>query len=254
MRRANCSPANWGYTLAAKRKPITRNDHGRLFFTRWLLFLLTANEAAGLPEVSRQRLHALLFMSFASSGYYGIEPLQKRARRTEHGPYYRLAHVALGGLVLGGMVSVEDFRAHPAHRDLQFEGVFRPTLKGIEVARVLRMTMTGSRLYRFLLDMCLASAYATSVDEAERNGAPQAVDVRDAAIIDQILAKDLTFSRAMRRYGDTFDLEEQPGERTPTVQGLDTIEGRLEQQGAYNRKDVVAAYQTLLLSRRVEAA
>lgn len=98
----------------------------------------------------------------ASSRYYAIEPLRQRARRTPQGPYYRQAHVALGGLVLGGMVSVEDFKAHPAVRDLQFEGLFRPTMKGVEVARVMRETITGGRLYRFLLDMCLASCASIS--------------------------------------------------------------------------------------------
>lgn len=243
--------------MAAKRKPVTRADHDRLFFTRWVLFLLVANEAAGLPEVSRQRLHALLFMSFASSRYYSIEPLRQRARRTPQGPYYRHAHVALGGLVLGGMVSVDEFRAHPALRDLQFEGVFRPTLKGLDVARIMRETVTGARLYRFLLDMCLASAYTTTSyrthsDATGENG-KLGMGLEDAAL-DKILESDLTYRRAIRRYGDTLELQDAPGEQTPTVEGLSSIERRLEQQGAYNRKDVVAAYQTLLMRRSGEAA
>ena len=213
-------------------------------YCRWVLFLLVANEAAGLPQVSRQRLHALLFMSFASSRYYAIEPLRLRARRTPQGPYYRQAHVALGGLVLGGMVSVEGFKAHPALRDLQFEGVFRPTLKGLGVARTMRQTLTGARLYRFLLDMCLAAAYTTEETEGERQG----------AMLDEILDADLTYRRALSRYGDTLELQETPEEQTPTVEGLSSIHLRLEQQGAYNRKDVVAAYQTLLLRRSAQVA
>lgn len=231
--------------MAAKRKQVTVADHDRLFFTRWVLFLLVANEAAGLPKVSRERLHALLFMSFASSRYYAIEPLRKRARRTPQGPYYRQAHVALGGLVLGGMVSVEDFKAHPAVRDLQFEGLFRPTLKGVEVARVMRQTITGGRLYRFLLDMCLAAAAATE----------QAVVVEQAAgQLDRILDADLTYRRAVARFGDSLELQDNAEERTPTVQGLSTIQERLDMQGAYNRKDVVAAYQSLLLRRSAMVA
>lgn len=230
--------------MAAKRKPVTRADHDRLFFTRWVLFLLAANEAAGLPEVSRQRLHALLFMSFASSRYYAIEPLRQRARRTPQGPYYRQAHVALGGLVLGGMVSVKDFRSHPALRDLQFEGVFRPTLKGLDVARTMRQTLTGGRLYRFLLDMCLAAAYTTEETQAEHQG----------ELLDRILDADLTYRRALKRYGDTLELQDTADEQTATVEGLSSIHLRLEQQGAYNRKDVVAAYQTLLMRRSAQVA
>ncbi len=240
--------------MAAKRKLITVADYDRLFFTRWVLLLIVANEAAGLPEVSRQRLHGLLFMSFASSSYYAIEPLRQRARRTPQGPYYRQAHVALGGLVLGGMVSIADFKAHPAPRDLQFEGVFRPTMRGLEVARALRDTVTGARLYRFLLDMCLASAATT--DPQRKSGDPEALlaprGEEDA--LDQILAADLTYRRAVRRTGDTLELQDAPGEETPTVAGLSSIEQRLEQQGAYNRKDVVAAYQTLLMRRSAQAA
>ncbi|MEI2431162.1 hypothetical protein RDV84_12990 [Lysobacter yananisis] len=231
--------------MAAKRKPITVADHDRLFFTRWVLFLLVANEAAGLPEVSRERLHALLFMSFASSRYYAIDPLRQRARRTPQGPYYRQAHVALGGLVMGGMVSVGDFKAHPALRDLQFEGYFRPTLKGLEVARIMRETITGARLYRFLLDMCLAAASATQ---------HVGVMAQAESALDSILSADLTYRRALKRLGDSLELQEVPGERTPTVEGLSTIQERLDQQGAYNRRDVVAAYQSLLLRRSAQVA
>jgi hypothetical protein len=233
---------------------VTRADHDRLFFTRWVLFLLVANEAAGLPEVSRQRLHALLFMSFASSRYYAIEPMRQRARRTPQGPYYRHAHVALGGLVLGGMVSVKDFKAHPALRDLQFEGVFRPSLKGLGVARTMRETVTGARLYRFLLDMCLASAYTTTVYRADTDATEKTRIERGDAALDKILDADLTYRRAVKRYGDTLELQDAPGEQTPTVEGLSSIEQRLELQGAYNRKDVVAAYQTLLMRRSAQVA
>ncbi len=231
--------------MATKRKLVTRADHDRLFFTRWTLLLLVANEAAGLPEVSRQRLHSLLFMSFASSRYYAIEPLRQRARRTLQGPYYRQAHVALGNLVLGGMVSVQDYKAHPALRDLQFEGVFRPTLKGLEVARTMRETLTGSRLYRFLLDMCLAAAYTT--EKAE-------IADHDTGVLDRILDADLTYRKALRRHGDSLELQDAPGEQTPTFEGLSSIEAYLDRQGAYNRKDVVTAYQTLLMRRSAQVA
>jgi hypothetical protein len=231
--------------LAAKRKLITVAEHDRLFFARWVLFLLVANEAAGLPKVSRERLHALLFMSFASSRYYSIEPLRQRARRTPQGPYYRQAHVALGGLVLGGMVSVEEFKAHPAVRDLQFEGLFRPTMDGVEVARVMRETITGGRLYRFLLDMCLAAAAATGHAEVAEQGAGE---------LDRILDADLTYRRAVARFGDSLELQDGSNAPTPTVEGLSTIQERLDMQGAYNRKDVVAAYQALLLRRSAMVA
>lgn len=237
--------------MAGKRKHFTVADHDRLFFTRWVLFLLVANEAAGLPKVSRERLHALMFMSFASSRYYAIEPLRKRARRTPQGPYYRQAHVALGGLVMGGMVSVEDFRAHPAVRDLQFEGLFRPTMKGVEVARVMRKTITGGRLYRFLLDMCLAAAAAT-VHTAVAEQAE--VAEQTAGQLDRILDADLTYRRAIARFGDSLELQDDSETRTPTVEGLSTIQERLDMQGTYNRKDVVAAYQSLLLRRSAMVA
>lgn len=240
--------------MAAKRKYITVAEHDRLFFNRWVLLLIVANEAAGLPEVSRQRLHSLLFMSFASSRYYAIEPLRQRARRTPQGPYYRQAHIALGGLVLGGLVSIADFKAHPAPRDLQFEGVFRPTMAGLEVARVLRETVTGARLYRFLLDMCLASAAATA---PERQVGDLHVELNargEDQVLDGILMADLTYRRAVRRTGEMLELLDSPSEETPTVEGLSSIEQRLEQQGVYNRKDVVAAYQGLLMRRNAQAA
>ena len=230
--------------MAARPKAVTVADHERLFFTRWVLLLLAANEAAGLPEVSRERLHALLFMSFASSRYYGIEPLRQRARRTEQGPYYRMAHIALGALALAGLIDVRDFAAHPAPRDLQFEGVFRPTLLGLKVARVLRETLAGAGLYRFLLDMCLAAAHTTEV----------AADDLRSTILDRVLEEDLTYRRAIGRHSDILEMEDYPEEGTPTVKGLNSIDERLRQQGGLNRKDVVAAYQTLLQQRTAKAA
>ena len=240
--------------MAAKRKSITAADHDPLFFTRWVLLLIVANAAAGLPEVSRQRLHSLLFMSFASSRYYSIEPLRQRARRTPQGPYYRQAHVALGGLVLGDMVSITHFKAHPAPRDLQFEGVFRPTVYGLEVARVLRRTITGARLYRFLLDMCLASAATTDPMRTVGDLRETPIAPGEDRVLDRILEADLTYRRAVRRTGEMLELRDAPDEETPTVEGLGSIEQRLEQQGAYNRKDVVAAYQGLLMRRSAQVA
>jgi hypothetical protein len=143
------------------------------------------------------------------------------------------------------MASVEDFKAHPAVRDLQFEGLFRPTMKGVEVARIMRETITGGRLYRFLLDMCLAAAAATEhVEAAEQAGGE----------LDRILDADLTYRRAVARFGDSLELQDGSDARTPTVEGLSTIQERLDQQGAYNRKDVVAAYQALLLRRSAMVA
>ena len=89
---------------------LAKAEHERLRFIRWVLFLVNAAEASGMGRLSRRRLHALLFMSFASSRFYGIQPLRQRAQRTEQGPYYRAAHVALGMLALAGLVDVESFR------------------------------------------------------------------------------------------------------------------------------------------------
>jgi len=233
----------------AKLKAVTVVDHERLQFTRWVLFVLVANEAAGLPPVTRHRLHALLFMSFAASRYYGIAPLRQRARRTEHGPYNRWAHIALGGLVLSGLVDLHDFHAHPQPRDLQFEGVFRPTLAGVKVARELRRTVTGQALYRFLLDLCLASA--RTLEEALPADVIRSPDARpeQGRTLDQVLEEDLTYQQVVRLHNDTMDHEGTPEEATPTVSGLSTIDTRLHRAGRLNRKDILSAYQTVLLRR-----
>ncbi|WP_447585786.1 hypothetical protein [Pseudoxanthomonas mexicana] len=244
----------------ASRKPVTLADHERLQFARWVLFVLAANEAAGLPPVTRHRLHALLFMSFASSRYYGITPLRQRARRTEHGPYYRWAHIALGGLVLAGLVSLEGFRAHPKPRDLQFEGVFRPTLAGLKVARTLRKTLAGRALYQFLLDLSLAAA--RTMNEAHEREAPR-IQVGDAPariasrispheqsqILDEVLEEDLTYQQAVQWHGDSLDHRPIENETTPTVAGLSALDARLQRAERLNRKDILTAYQSVLLKR-----
>lgn len=237
----------------ANVKAVTVADHERLRFTRWVLFLLVANEASGLPSVTRYRLHALLFMSFAASRYYGIAPLRQRARRTEHGPYYRWAHIALGGLVLSGLVDLRDFHAHPQPRDLQFEGVFRPTLAGVSVARVLRKTVTGQALYRFLLDLCFASARTLEeVAAADLIQSPDSLP-EQGRTFDQVLKEDLTYQQVVHLHNDTMDHEGTPEEATPTVSGLSTIDMRLHRDGRLNRKDILSAYQTVLLRRARQA-
>ncbi|MBK0053096.1 hypothetical protein [Stenotrophomonas sp. S39] len=226
-----------------KLKQVTAADHDRLFFIRWMLLLVVANEAAGLPEVNRQRLHSLLFVSFASSKFYRIVPLRQRARRSEHGPYYRMAHIALGHLVMAGLLDVSGFRPYPEPRDLQFEGVFRPTRAGINACKHLRMTMTGDRIYRFLLDMCLASAESLASDGTQA----------DSEVLDRTLKADLTYQRAVRKHGEILELQDPSEEETPTVRGLHSIDDHLQSVGFFNRRDVVAAYQ-VVLSRRAGAA
>jgi hypothetical protein len=237
----------------ASRKQVIVADHERLQFTRWVLFVLVANEAAGLPPVSRHRLHALLFMSFASSSYYGIAPLRQRARRTEHGPYYRWAHIALGGLVLSGLVSLRDFQAHPKPRDLQFEGVFQPTLAGLKVARVLRKTGSGKALYQFILDLCLASA--RTVEDEPGTQIHKVPDTQmQARVLDQVLEEDLTYQQVVHWHSDTLDHQPATEEATPTVTGLTAIDSHLERAGRLNRKDILAAYQSVLLQRARRSA
>lgn len=222
-------------------KTLFKKDYEKLQFLRWVLLLITAAEAAGLPPITRERLHALLFVSFASSRFYDLRPLRQRAQRTPHGPYYRAAHLTLGYLVFAGLIEVKEFRAHPSPKDLQFEGTFRVTTEGLKMTGLFRQTGTGERVYKFLLDLCLGTARAMSNLEA---------DVEfDNESTDQMLAQDLTFRAALARSGNALFIEEQPGEITPTVKGLYSIDTYLRKRTFINSKDVLAAYQTLLRDR-----
>lgn len=227
---------------------IGKIEREHLHFVRWVLFMLTASEASGLGSLTRDRLHAMLFMSFASSRFYGIYPLRQRARRTDHGPHYRAAHVALGVLALAGLVDVEGFGAHVNKKELQFEGTFTVTAEGLRVATVLQETLTGARLYRFILDLCLASV--SVVPQPDVASAPT-LDPRSQVDgeMDKVLKQDLTYQEAIHRSGDTLFIEETEGDRTPTVKGLISIDQYLQAQTSVNAKDVLGAYQRLLLKR-----
>lgn len=222
-------------------KVLFKKDYEKLQFLRWVLFLITAAEAAGLPAITRERLHALLFVSFASSRFYGLRPLRQRAQRTPHGPYYRAAHLTLGYLVFAGLIEVSEFRAHPSPKDLQFEGTFRLTKEGLRMARLFRQTGTGERMYKFLLDLCLGTARAMSYSEFDTEF--------DSESTNRMLAQDLTFRAALARSGKALVIEEQPDEITPTVKGLRSIDAYLRERTFVNSKDVLAAYQTLLRDR-----
>ncbi|MGO2767022.1 hypothetical protein [Pseudomonas taetrolens] len=221
---------------------LLKRDYERLQFLRWVLFLITACEAAGIKELSRSRLHALLFMSFASARYYGLKPLRQRAQRTPHGPYYRAAHLALGHLAFSGLIEVADFRAHPSPKDLQFEGNFRLTKSGLKLCQNLRQTKTGELIYKFLLDMCLGTARAVLDESKEPN-------TKQTGTLDGMLAQDLTYVNALKQPGNSLIIEESPDEATLTVQGLKSIQILLSQKTFVNRKDVLSAYQALLRNR-----
>jgi hypothetical protein len=230
--------------MAKNSSAVTKAEHERLRFARWVLFLVNAAEAAGIGSLSRRRLHALLFVSFASSRFYGIEPLRQRAQRTEQGPYYRAAHVALGMLALSGLVDLEGFAAHPSPKDLQFEGTFIATSAGLELAAVLRQTYHGEALYRYLLDLCLGTVDALIVDE------PDKTVQHPRPTLDTVLEEDLTYQQAIRRPGNALLVEESvEGEVTPTLRGLRSISEYLLKRMPVNGKDVLGAYQRLLQRR-----
>lgn len=209
-------------------RSVRKEDYGHLHFARWLLLLFAACDAAGLGPVSRRRLHTLLFVSFASSRFYDIAPLRYRARRTEHGPYYRAAHFTLGALILSGLIDVRQFTPYPARNELQFEGDLRLRRRGLSIARRLRQTSTGERLYQFLLELCLSAART------------------EASQLDQALLQDLTYQTATERGESTIGMDE---EQTPTVVGLRTIDRYLNELALSHRRDALAAYQRLLVHR-----
>lgn len=213
----------------AKRELSPRqSDHEPLQFIRWTLLLCMAAEAAGLGALSRQRLHTLLFVSFAASRFYRIEPLRYRARRTPHGPYYRAAHFALGALVMSGLVDVAQFKPHPAAGDLQFEGNFQITERGVRVARILRRTHTGENLYHFLLELSLG-----------------AVTI-NPKLLDRALTQDLTYKDTSTKGDDTIGVGP---DATPTVEGLRDIDRYLSALAKTSRRDILAAYHRVLEQR-----
>lgn len=222
-------------------KPLLKRDYEKLQFLRWVLFLITAAEAAGLNSLSRARLHSLLFMSFASARFYGLEPLRQRAQRTPHGPYYRAAHLALGHLAFAGMVIVNDFKAHPSPKDLQFEGAFKLTKDGLHACKVLRQTNKGLKIYSFLLDICLGAVQSLQAENIPAN--------REDVSLDKMLVQDLTYVSALNRPGEMLLVEEEGTKSTPTVEGLKLIQSMLSQKQLINKKDILGAYQLILRSR-----
>lgn len=227
--------------MARISQSIPKGEREKLHFTRWVLLIINAAEAAGVGRLSRKQLHLLLFLSFASSRFYGIAPLRQRARRTDQGPYYRAAHIALGGLVLSGLVEVSDFSSHRSSEHLQFEGTFGATLSGLEVGRVLRSTHRGEVLYSFLLDLCLGVVEGAwhedrSQERSQRRGLERAFE------------QDLTYQAALSRPGNVLFVEENADDQaSPTLAGLREIREFLEAKISVNRRDVLTVYQRLLM-------
>ena len=222
---------------------VSRAEQERLRFIRWVLFLINAAEASGIGRLQRRQFHSLLFVSFASSRFYGIEPLRQRAQRTEQGPYYRAAHIALGVLTLGGLVDLEDFKPHPSPKDVQFEGTFSATPKGLAVGRKLAETYQGESLYQFLLDLCLGTVSGVLEDESS-------VHAKSNVSLDRVFEEDLTYRQAVARPGNQLFVEESTDDQqTPTLNGLKSIDAFLKKRTPINRKDVLSAYQTLLMRR-----
>lgn len=219
---------------------VPKSTQERLRFSRWVLFTINAAEAAGIGQLTRKQLHLLLFMSFASCRFYGIEPLNQRARRTAQGPYYRVAHIALGTLALAGLVEVSNFAAHPSTKHLQFEGTFGATVEGLKVGRALRSTHRGETLYAFLLDLCLGAVEGAWHDEHTRSR-------QERGRLERVFEQDLTYREALQRPGDVLFVEESPDDHTtPTLAGLQDIRRYLAKSMFVNRRDVLTVYQRLL--------
>ncbi|HBP6240509.1 TPA: hypothetical protein L6A02_24740 [Pseudomonas aeruginosa] len=109
------------------------------------------------------------------------------------------------------------------------------------MSRLLRQTGTGERMYKFLLDLCLGTARAMATPDSEAEF--------DDENTDQMLAQDLTFRAALARPNKSLIIEEQVGDVTPTLKGLNSIDVYMRERSFVNSKDVLAAYQTLLRDR-----
>lgn len=226
--------------MARRSHTLSKSVQERLRFSRWVLFTINAAEAAGIGQLTRKQLHLLLFVSFASCRFYGIEPLRQRARRTEQGPYYRAAHIALGELALSGLAEVSDFAAHRSLAHLQFEGIFGATAAGLVVGRKLRSTQRGEALYGFLLDLCLGVVEGAWYDE-------HTLDRRERHGLDRVFEQDFTYREALDRPGRVLFVEETQDDRTtPTLIGLRQIRKYLAEKAIVNRRDVLTVYQRLL--------
>ncbi len=229
--------------MARISQSIPKGEREKLQFSRWVLLIINAAEAAGVGQLSRKQLHLLLFLSFASCRFYGIAPLRQRARRTQQGPYYRAAHIALGGLVLSGLVEVSEFSSHRSAEHLQFEGNFGATVPGLEVGRVLRGTQRGEALYAFLLDLCLGVVEGAWHDD-------QAQERNERRGLELAFEQDLTYQAALSRPGNVLLVEENPDDQaTPTLAGLREIRRFLEPKISLNRRDVLTIYQRLLMKK-----
>lgn len=239
-----------------------KSEYEGLQFIRWVLFMVVASRAAGMRELNRERLHALLFQSFASSLYYGIAPLRQRARRTPYGPYYRAAHIAVGRLVLGGLVELKDFDPLDHTQSLQFDGRLAPTASGLALAAVLRETGQGETIYRFLLDLCLSMVQAVMQDgPAMDTDVAQPVvadddevitetrEVSAQASIDHVLHKDLSYTQAWVEEQPLMLVVRGPDEVPLTVRGLREVATAMDDGRMRNRRDVLTAYQWLLRRR-----
>ena len=254
--------------MADRSKGASPIEREKLRFVRWVLLLINAAEASGIGALRREHLHALLFLSFASSTFYGIKPLRLRANRTPQGPYYRQAHVALGLLAMSNLVEVRRFEPHPSTERFQFEGTFSATLDGLNVGRVLRQAPQGDQLYRFLLDLCLGTVRGVLQDETDRarpdgdhptfaalksdlsqRDQPEE-DKQSSDRLKKVFAADLTYKEAVARQGPMLFINEgDPDSITPTAARLTQINKFLSARIEVNRRDVLGAYQKILAER-----
>lgn len=239
-------------------KPATgprKSDFERLQFARWVLFLIVTARAAGVQKIDRERLHALLFQSFASSLFYGIPPLRQRAQRTLHGPYYRAAHIAVGQLALSGLVVISNYRPLDHKSGLLFDGELSPSIMGLEVASKLRETGYGERIYRFLLDLCTSMMLAVTKDTSDSQapvmnfGEAEAAHAAAQRKIDEVLSLDLSYRQASARNELILRTTLGPDDMPLTLIGLRDIEAAVADGRIRNRRDVLTAYQYLLRRR-----
>ncbi len=226
------------------KKFLPKSDFESLQFIRWVLFIVNAANAAGIELLNRQRLHLLLFISFASAPYYGILPLRQRAQRTSYGPYYRAAHIAIGNLALSGLVEIVNYKGHIKSKSLQFEAEFKLTKNGLAASQILRESLPGKKLYGFLLDLCLGISSLMDTTVSDKNSLHS-----NNETLDKVLELDLSYQQALKRASKSLYIQDYPDDESPTVAGLHDIGEFLRKKADYNPKDILKAYHHLLMRR-----
>lgn len=143
-------------------------SHCNLRNRAWVLGILSLSNRAGMQPISKQRLHALIFLANCLAPIYDERGIDTRVIRHTQGPFYPDAQWDVDRLVGDGLATVENVVYVPSVDHWWMQADYRITPRGEALYVSCSELPDIRRSYEFLVELinAFASMERDSMDSA----------------------------------------------------------------------------------------